>query len=124
MSAILVTGGAGFIGSAVVRRLVASGQRVVTLDKLTYSGSLTSLRDVEAVPIVAELQAARLAHQRHIEDGLASGWGVRGKAATRLRAAIGLALDFFTWRTLHERGLTRADAIAVTASAVRAAQAT
>jgi dTDP-glucose 4,6-dehydratase len=47
MNAILVTGGAGFIGSAVVRRLVASGQRVVTLDKLTYSGSLTSLRDVE-----------------------------------------------------------------------------
>jgi dTDP-glucose 4,6-dehydratase len=47
MSAILVTGGAGFIGSAVVRRLVASGQRAVTLDKLTYSGSLTSLRDVE-----------------------------------------------------------------------------
>ncbi|NJC06481.1 dTDP-glucose 4,6-dehydratase [Sphingomonas kaistensis] len=47
MSAILVTGGAGFIGSAVVRRLVASGQRVVTLDKLTYSGSLTSLREVE-----------------------------------------------------------------------------
>nr|WP_314444324.1 dTDP-glucose 4,6-dehydratase [uncultured Sphingomonas sp.] len=50
MSAILVTGGAGFIGSAVVRRLVASGQRVVTLDKLTYSGSLTSLRDVAGSP--------------------------------------------------------------------------
>ncbi|WP_338503889.1 dTDP-glucose 4,6-dehydratase [Sphingomonas kaistensis] len=47
MSAILVTGGAGFIGSAVVRRLVASGQRVITLDKLTYSGSLTSLKEVE-----------------------------------------------------------------------------
>lgn len=50
MSAILVTGGAGFIGSAVVRRLVASGQRVVTLDKLTYSGSLTSLKEVEGAP--------------------------------------------------------------------------
>ncbi|WP_426267166.1 dTDP-glucose 4,6-dehydratase [Sphingomonas sp. LHG3443-2] len=47
MNAILVTGGAGFIGSAVVRRLVASGQRVITLDKLTYSGSLTSLKEVE-----------------------------------------------------------------------------
>lgn len=47
MSAILVTGGAGFIGSAVVRRLVASGRRVVTLDKLTYSGTLTSLRAME-----------------------------------------------------------------------------
>lgn len=50
MSAVLVTGGAGFIGSAVVRRLVGSGQRVVTLDKLTYSGSLTSLREVEGAP--------------------------------------------------------------------------
>jgi dTDP-glucose 4,6-dehydratase len=47
MRHILVTGGAGFIGSAVVRRLVAAGLRVVTLDKLTYSGTLTSLRAVE-----------------------------------------------------------------------------
>ena len=50
MTAILVTGGAGFIGSAVVRRLITSGQRVVTLDKLTYSGSLTSLKEVEGAP--------------------------------------------------------------------------
>jgi dTDP-glucose 4,6-dehydratase len=50
MQNILVTGGAGFIGSAVVRRLVASGRRIVTLDKLTYSGSLTSLRDVAGAP--------------------------------------------------------------------------
>ena len=46
MDRILVTGGAGFIGSAVVRRLVAAGKRVVTLDKLTYSGTVTSLREV------------------------------------------------------------------------------
>lgn len=50
MQSILVTGGAGFIGSAVVRRLVGQGRRVVTLDKLTYSGVLASLRDVENVP--------------------------------------------------------------------------
>ena len=50
MNAILVTGGAGFIGSAVVRRLVGQGRRVVTLDKLTYSGSLTSLREVADAP--------------------------------------------------------------------------
>jgi dTDP-glucose 4,6-dehydratase len=47
---LLVTGGAGFIGSAVVRRLVGAGWHVVTLDKLTYSGSRTSLRDVESAP--------------------------------------------------------------------------
>ncbi len=47
MNNILVTGGAGFIGSAVVRRLVAAGRTVVTFDKLTYSGSLSSLHAVK-----------------------------------------------------------------------------
>ena len=50
-----------------------------------------------------------------------AGWGARGTAARRLRATLGLALDFLAWRALHERGLSRADAIAVMASAVRAA---
>ncbi|HEX6960462.1 MAG TPA: dTDP-glucose 4,6-dehydratase [Lacipirellula sp.] len=45
---ILVTGGAGFIGSCLVRQLVggATAGRVVNLDKLTYAGSLRSLDDV------------------------------------------------------------------------------
>jgi AcrR family transcriptional regulator len=79
------------------------------------------LRDVEAMPILAELQAERQAYLAGIEDGLATGWGVRGKAATRLRATIALALDFFAWRTLDERGLGRDEATAVMSSAVRAA---
>ncbi|QRM56741.1 dTDP-glucose 4,6-dehydratase [Sinorhizobium sp. BG8] len=45
---ILVTGGAGFIGSAVCRHLVADGaERVVNVDKLTYAGNLDSLRMIE-----------------------------------------------------------------------------
>jgi dTDP-glucose 4,6-dehydratase len=43
---ILVTGGAGFIGSAVVRLLVSRGHYVINVDKLTYSGNAQSLRDV------------------------------------------------------------------------------
>ena len=43
MERILVTGGAGFIGSCVVRRLVGAGKRVVTLDLLTYAGHVESL---------------------------------------------------------------------------------
>jgi len=44
---ILVTGGAGFIGSHFVKRLVQSGEDVVVLDKLTYSGNPANLEGVE-----------------------------------------------------------------------------
>ena len=47
---VLVTGGAGFIGSAVVRQLCAAGATVLNVDKLTYAGNLQSLRDVEGLP--------------------------------------------------------------------------
>lgn len=47
----LVTGGAGFIGSAVCRHLVAGGaERVVNVDKLTYAGNLQSLKTVRDDP--------------------------------------------------------------------------
>jgi dTDP-glucose 4,6-dehydratase len=44
---ILVTGGAGFIGSHFVKRLVRAGEDVVVLDKLTYSGNPANLEGVE-----------------------------------------------------------------------------
>lgn len=46
---ILVTGGAGFIGSHLVRRLVNRypEYQIVNLDKLTYAGNLENLRDIE-----------------------------------------------------------------------------
>ncbi|MDH4562762.1 dTDP-glucose 4,6-dehydratase [Pseudomonas sp. BN411] len=44
---ILVTGGAGFIGSAVIRHIICNtGHSVVNLDKLTYAGNLESLAEV------------------------------------------------------------------------------
>lgn len=45
---LLVTGGAGFIGSALVRYLIKHTQyKVIVLDKLTYAGNLESLKDIE-----------------------------------------------------------------------------
>ena len=47
---LLVTGGAGFIGSAVVRQAVADGHEVLTIDKLTYAGCLANLDPVADAP--------------------------------------------------------------------------
>ena len=45
---ILVTGGAGFIGSAVIRHIIENTQdSVINLDKLTYAGNLESLKSVD-----------------------------------------------------------------------------
>jgi dTDP-glucose 4,6-dehydratase len=46
---ILITGGAGFIGSALIRHIIKStGHSVVNIDKLSYSGNLQSLESIEA----------------------------------------------------------------------------
>src|SRR5713226_4624528 len=46
MTRLLVTGGAGFIGSNFTRRAANRGDEVVVLDKLTYAGNLENLRDL------------------------------------------------------------------------------
>lgn len=48
---IIVTGGAGFIGSAVVRRAVAWGHEVVNLDALTYAANLANVAEVADSPL-------------------------------------------------------------------------
>jgi dTDP-glucose 4,6-dehydratase len=61
---VLITGGAGFIGSAIVRRAVADGHQVVNVDALTYSANL------ENVESVAQ-SGAYVFEQADIADGAA-----------------------------------------------------
>lgn len=51
MTKVLITGGAGFIGSALIRRLISDGRvAVVNVDKLTYAGNLESLATAASSP--------------------------------------------------------------------------
>jgi dTDP-glucose 4,6-dehydratase len=52
MKSLLITGGAGFIGSHMVRRMVNNypEYKIYNLDKLTYAGNLENLKDIEAKP--------------------------------------------------------------------------
>lgn len=52
MKNILITGGAGFIGSHVIRLFVNKypGYKIINLDALTYAGNLENLADVDKLP--------------------------------------------------------------------------
>jgi dTDP-glucose 4,6-dehydratase len=74
---LLVTGGAGFIGSAVVRRAVALGYQVLNLDKLTYAASLDAVRAAADSPAyqfveadVADAEAVRAALESFQPDAI------------------------------------------------------
>ena len=58
MKKVIITGGAGFIGSALIRHLIkATDWQVLNLDKLTYAGCLESLNEVSGSPRYGFVQA-------------------------------------------------------------------
>ena len=79
MTNILITGGAGFIGSHVVRLFVNKypDYHIVNLDKLTYAGNLANLKDIEDMPNytfvradIADLEEMRRIIREHKIDGI------------------------------------------------------
>ena len=74
---LLVTGGAGFIGSAVVRLAVSRGHEVVNLDALTYAACLENVASVSASPLytfeqadIRDLPALEAIYQKHQPDAV------------------------------------------------------
>lgn len=74
---ILVTGGAGFIGSALVRHLVGAGHEVLNVDALTYAGNLASLK------LVADRANYHFLHA-DIRDGAAMTQAIAGFRPERI----------------------------------------
>jgi len=119
---IIVTGGAGFIGSALVRALVAESVSVVNLDKLTYAGNLESVAPVAADPryrfvrmdicdregIAALLAAERpdaimhLAAESHVDRSIDGPAAFVQTNLVGTSVMLDCALSY--WRTLDEAG--------------------
>ena len=79
MKTILITGGAGFIGSHVVRRFVKKypHYKIINLDKLTYAGNLANLKDIENEPNyefvktdIVDAQGMNAVFQKYPIDGV------------------------------------------------------
>ena len=69
------------------------------------------LPDEAEMPAVAEVMAPLWEYFREVAGGLSAGWGVSGDSQRLVRAAVGHALGFYTWRSLTDNGLSNGEAV-------------
>jgi AcrR family transcriptional regulator len=80
------------------------------------------LRDVEDMPELRPFAAHRMSHREHVRQVLASAWPDKGLRHKLLAAAIGHAVDFFSWRALRRQKLTDAETIELMIGMIRSIQ--
>ena len=107
---ILVTGGCGFIGSTLVRQLIAQQYRVTVLDALTYSGKLENLAGVASAPqlkvVVGDIGDANLVQDLYREDEFSAVMNLA--AETHVDRSISDARPFMTTNVLGTHQLLAA----------------
>jgi len=93
-----------------VERFRAALRDVYAYHRATEAMFTHVLADVREHEVMTQYHT----HWQRAADVVAAPWGERGRRHTLLRAGIGLALSFDTWRSLvHDHGLTDAQAIDV-----------
>jgi AcrR family transcriptional regulator len=94
------------------QRTRAALHEVYAFYERTQAMYVSLLRDEALVPAVQRRLRDFHGYLHSVQDGLAAGRGLRGRRAQYVRAAIGHALAFPTWRSLtHEQGLAHDDAV-------------
>jgi AcrR family transcriptional regulator len=97
---------------APAERTRAALRDVYAFYSRTHDMYVSLLRDEPLVPAVQRRLQDFYGYLDTIRDGLVAGRGLRGRRAQYVRAAIGHALAFPTWRSLtHEQGLGEDDAV-------------
>jgi len=93
---VLVTGGAGFIGSHFVKRLVAGGDDVVVLDKLTYAGNPANLDGVGVESVCRKCGASLHACSQCVHFDSSARWECVQKIPARIVSKkAGNTCEFF-----------------------------
>jgi AcrR family transcriptional regulator len=100
-------------------RLRVALAAVYAFHRRTEQMMANAVRDMETIPMVREVLAPFFAYWEGVRETLLSGWPCEREAGRRVRAAIGHALDFRTWRSLvHEQGLADDDVVELMAALV------
>jgi AcrR family transcriptional regulator len=103
------------------QRLRRSLTEIYAYHRRTEQMSTHAMRDIEEVPVLREVLAPYFAYWEQVRDGLAAAWERQNATCTtQIRAAIGHAISFQTWRSLvREQGLEDTEAIELMISMLR-----
>jgi AcrR family transcriptional regulator len=100
---------------AALRELYAYYERLETLLENVQ-------RDATVMPVIADLNRQRIRYLEEVRDVLLEPWPARGAARTRVRRAIGHALEFATWQSLvRGQGCSTRDAVRLMVGLARTA---
>ena len=102
------------------QRLKAALAAIYAFHRRTEPMFVRAAADLEEIPVLREVLAPFFAYWKRVQEILCAPWKARGAAKLSVRALVGHAISFQTWRCLvREQGLKDADAVDLLVKMVR-----